>query len=724
MINTLLLLLFTGSFGLKVAYLDGDVKLQRTVPIDDQVKKDQSRGQTFLNLTDQQIDANPYLFNGIRGLPGLEFRINPYGFSYISLLANPIINDEIRRFQLSPIQQCFPELYGCITIFNLFISKYRCPQQISIYPTPPNRLVLTFRNLDIELTGNVNGEIEIILPMKLNSMMHISAHQISTTIQVTVHRILNGSAYVRIIECDVTIGFVDVVMEDDSIFGNIFNSRFRGIMARKMREQLPIKVCAMIKDTIGKMINLPLRNMSQIIPLNKLSSLAKRTISSIKMADLPKHCRTPYCRKQILNWNTNLHLPTPVTSRNSLDKVQQQSTTTESLKSATLPPAFTKSQMKNDEATLDPCADCYDSNKSNPIHNLIDLDQHIDAVLSYVMLNMQLTKISATPDFFLIGLSGEFILKGENIHIPFYPFPMQFPQKRNGRKRRMMEVLISDYTINSLLYYLHKRDFIMYRIGPETPKLGEILKTTCNDEDYDEFDDFEMDDEDFDGERNSTVASIKFTNRRKRSVAMSNTDNDNSDNDDNKSKEKKSDDIFGELGICIGDIMPAIREKYPQKLIHIKIRSKRAPSVILLAKNDGITRIDLELEAKIYIDDSGEKVGTMIISSIIDGNVQITGNRILIVIEIRSMELIDQEQTLGLPRDALDNLANLSKDVIAQMANNALLGGLTIDIPTGKLPLSIVDPEFLVVNRAIHLAADFKVSSSVLGLSSSSTICR
>lgn len=84
----------------------------------------------------------------------------------------------------------------------------------------------------------------------------------------------------------------------------------------------------------------------------------------------------------------------------------------------------------------------------------------------------------------------------------------------------------------------------------------------------------------------------------------------------------------------------------------------------------GIARINLELEAVIHIDDSGEKVGTMLISSTIDGNVQISASRITVLIEIQSLKLVDKEGTLGLPPDALDNLANLSKDIIAQVSKN------------------------------------------------------
>ncbi|VBB34843.1 unnamed protein product, partial [Acanthocheilonema viteae] len=203
----------------------------------------------------------------------------------------------------------------------------------------------------------------------------------------------------------------------------------------------------------------------------------------------------------------------------------------------------------------------------------------------------------------------------------------------------------------------------MFHVGRETPKLNGLLKTTCNDEDYDDFNDFDAnEDDEFDGEKNSTKTSAKFRKRRKRDAA--NDDNDNDKNHNVESKEEE--DIFSDLGICIGDIMPAVREKYPKKLIAIKIYSTRIPTVTLLAENNGIARIDLKLEAVLYIDDSGETVGTILISSIIDGNVQISGNHVRVLIEIQSLKFVDKDDTLGLPSDALDNLANLSKDIIAQ----------------------------------------------------------
>ncbi|VDM14285.1 unnamed protein product [Wuchereria bancrofti] len=258
----------------------------------------------------------------------------------------------------------------------------------------------------------------------------------------------------------------------------------------------------------------------------------------------------------------------------------------------------------------------------------------------------------------------------------------------------------------------------MFRVGPETPELNGLLKTTCSDEDYDDFGDFDIeDDEELDDEKNSTL--VKLIKRRKRNAV--NGDNDNSDN--NQESKDDDEDIFGDLGVCLGDIMPAIREKYPKKLIHIKIYSKRTPSVILLAEDNGTARVNLEFEAALYIDESGEKVGTMLISSVIDGNIQLSANRVIILIKIQSLKLIDKEETLGLPPDALDNLANLSKDIIAQTVNNELSNGLTIELATEKLPYNLVKPKFSIIDHAIHLSTDFNIPATIVR-TSTSTICR
>jgi hypothetical protein len=58
----------------------------------------------------------------------------------------------------------------------------------------------------------------------------------------------------------------------------------------------------------------------------------------------------------------------------------------------------------------------------------------------------------ATSNDYTIELNGEFSPNGRG-GTPFGPFPMQFPHAVGGK---MAEVLISDYTINSLFYWMHR----------------------------------------------------------------------------------------------------------------------------------------------------------------------------------------------------------------------------------------------------------------------------
>lgn len=41
------------------------------------------------------------------------------------------------------------------------------------------------------------------------------------------------------------------------------------------------------------------------------------------------------------------------------------------------------------------------------------------------------------------------------------------------------------------------------------------------------------------------------------------------------------------LGICLGDILPAVREQYPDQRVYIIISTQRAPSVLLSGRNGG-----------------------------------------------------------------------------------------------------------------------------------------
>jgi hypothetical protein len=53
------------------------------------------------------------------------------------------------------------------------------PQRVVIYPAPPNQIVVSVENLDIGVTGNLGGQINILIPIALFGIVQLNAHQVT-----------------------------------------------------------------------------------------------------------------------------------------------------------------------------------------------------------------------------------------------------------------------------------------------------------------------------------------------------------------------------------------------------------------------------------------------------------------------------------------------------------------------------------------------------------------
>ncbi|KAK6043724.1 hypothetical protein COOONC_18770 [Cooperia oncophora] len=176
---------------------------------------------------------------------------------------------------------------------------------------------------------------------------------------------------------------------------------------------------------------------------------------------------------------------------------------------------------------------------------------------------------------------------------------------------------------------------------------------------------------------------------------------------------------LADLGICFGDILPAVRERYPNQRINIVIRTVRAPSAILSAARGGMIILDLVADADIYIYGTNNRVGTITIAGTIVLVVQIQGNRLVGTAEITNLKLTDRAGTLGLPQDALDNLGNLGKELIQKLLSDTLQKGIVLNLPLnnlGGLPINIVNPQVRIIEHGLHIGTDLTISPSLLGI--------
>ena len=339
------------------------------------------------------------------------------------------------------------------------------------------------------------------------------------------------------------------------------------------------------------------------------------------------------------------------------------------------------------------CANCPQTGQDSPLGFLSVILQSMDlSKLNNVFLNVQVVNTYATDRDFTIELNGEFSVCGRGC-TPFGAFPMQFPSC--GTNCKMAEILISDFTINSLLYHLHNVGFLRVRVGPETPKIGDLLKTTCGGGEGDEGG-TELEDHGVETEDGTVVTKSRRRKKRQDAGDLAN------------------------LGICLGDILPAVRERYPDQRVYIIISTERAPSVVLSARNGGTATLDFVMNADFYIQSTDEKVGTIRIAAIVDVVVRPQANRITAHADISYLDLKDVDNQLGLPQDALDNLGNLGKEIILKAGNDALERGSSLNIPNGiaGLPINIIDPEIHFLDHALLIGADFTLNLSEMGLGS------
>jgi hypothetical protein len=54
------------------------------------------------------------------------------------------------------------------------------PQRVIIFPAPPNQIVVSVENLDIGVTGNLGGQVNILVPIALFGIVQLNAHQVSS----------------------------------------------------------------------------------------------------------------------------------------------------------------------------------------------------------------------------------------------------------------------------------------------------------------------------------------------------------------------------------------------------------------------------------------------------------------------------------------------------------------------------------------------------------------
>uniref|UniRef100_A0A914W7B9 Lipid-binding serum glycoprotein N-terminal domain-containing protein n=1 Tax=Plectus sambesii TaxID=2011161 RepID=A0A914W7B9_9BILA len=561
-------------------------------------------------------DYNPELNNGRRGNPGLKAKFNQRAFQYLSNIADDLIAAEIPKTRLEPIQQSVPQFNGYITAYNLYLSRFRRATRTAIYPSAPNHINIAVENFDIGVTGNLAGQLVVLVPLQISGIIDVIAQGISLTMVTALEADCSGRPSIRVLGCSAHIDYINVNIINGGLIGNIINTQFKsqivGMLSPVMSKLLCTRAAQFVtNDLSSKLAGIPTRiSIGQVLGklLPKSSNCIQKRNRKLKLLQRAgrvsaRGALTRKSSKHVVRSRPIVERASEVKRRIAARQHSVQSYSGDRLVSGKtgVNDAHTDadvdaetdpdldvdvdvgsdvgSDSDSDEPTKVPdgAETVIDPNAGGPNDPTFKADSACSNSGDSLAALTSLFDVHRLDNYYLsLGLVGQphasscclaVDLLGEiapnGACTPFGPAPMQFPCC--GTK--MAEALISDHVINSFLYHAHREGIFRATLDNNTPKIGKFLKTTCPAEAP------EDDSEDGGG--------------------------------------------LGGLNICLGDIIPVLREKYPDKNVQLSLSTERAPSVIL-RKATG-AHIDLmALVDVIAVANPPAKVGTLGIEAVAD----------------------------------------------------------------------------------------------------------
>ncbi|KAL3098898.1 hypothetical protein niasHT_024653 [Heterodera trifolii] len=600
-------------------------------------------------------DFNPKLNGGDPNQPGIKARLNAEAFRYLSGELVGILNYQVKRAKLKDIDQCIPKAGGCLRINHLHVNRYKCSKDVFFKPSQPNRLIMDVRNIDLDVNGDLGGQITIMHPLALFGQVQVTAQNVKVVIGVVVENSATNEAKLRVVSCSSRFGRIDTSIQYGGLLGDIANQQLKQKINKVVRRQITTQLCKRVPQMVDEQVN---PQIAGVVP----KKIAFKSISSVA---LNSSCLAALTGDGGANKTTTISTTTTTTTTTTTSTLSGNSTDA----SETTTETTTKAPSKKAPSPI------------SLIMQLMDMKK-----LDKLFLSSQLTGSSATDNDYTLSLKGDFSLCGWGC-TPFSPVPVEIPPCI-GKGCKMADIVLNEYTINSMLYHMHRIGFFVIKVGPDTPAVGRLMRLTCESGDEDE---------------NGTLI---FSRRRSR-MSRRRT----------KRQEEEEEDLVQTMidtGICIRSLLPAAADEYPDEKVDLTMSTMRAPSVTIYKNSTIILEHIAKLE--FYGHTNKKKLGTFKATSVAQIDVKTEGDLIKANLTLPTLVLTDIGTDIksGMTQDGLDSLTGLVKDKVPESANKKLAKGCKLDLPpgVGGLPIRILKPEVNFVAHAVHLKSNFELYST------------
>ncbi|CAJ0589972.1 unnamed protein product [Cylicocyclus nassatus] len=375
--------------------------------------------------------------------PAIRVRLNKGVFEQASTIVAGLVEYEVPRIKVPPTQQCFTE--GCVQIHSFHMTSFRQPASTTMGPHPPNQFVIRVTDFDFFVMGQLGGTITVLIQLPVAGTVHITGMRVSVAAFFDIQKSVNDEPYMRMLNCQIDGGIIETRVANMGLITETVNTKYREAMSAQSKRQLEEAIC---------------ENMYRLTQQHFSSRISK----------LPPQISVHTLLKTFLSTDEKLEVtPQPVRQkRASSDDYYDDIEKTE--KKPTI------NRGSSNGSPIDRSRPLGAAQKitftSRDVNRFFNVDR-----LRHMMIDLTLLDASATREDFTVGMSGRLSSTKIGDGSPFHvPFPFRVPQNHN---RRMAEIVISEYSVNSMLYFAHRTNSLLFHVDSHSPGVGSLLKTTC-----------------------------------------------------------------------------------------------------------------------------------------------------------------------------------------------------------------------------------------------------
>lgn len=520
-------------------------------------------------------DMNPLLFNDrtLKG-PGVIARVTPTGTQYVASVVAAAFSShfadikppkERKDHQLSAI--------STVTLRHLMLETLQLDKQLVSTSTTDGLLRIAVRNISVSTSAILSGELRGI---KLSDNVTFRTPSLRLDTAIRIMKNAGGNPALKMESCKIiTQGIKLVTKPMDPRNGKSIADAI-AFDANSIFSDL---ICSKIDHIVTNRVNQRFALLSSRISLED-----SKNFDIVKIIMQAEERMKRLVRQNMLRSN----------------KTIRRNVHAHNARRVSRDPKRVTRQAEEDKFHL--------------ILNSFNFSRADSLMLDYSML----TSPSLTSRGIELQTSGEVFQSG---HVtPFGAGPIFLPRIPNPSQ--MLQIVVSDFVPNSLMFHGHRIKLFDTRIDWTTPQFGPVMRTTCD----------------------LSTGSL----------------------------------------FCIGDLFPALREMLPDRNIAFIFTTLKAPAVIVQPEDKGGIHFSL-LGLIRLISDRNEPIGEMEIRIEALMKMKLTPKSVKGKVTIEEIQFTSRSPRILL-QEELDDAGFLSREILQRMVNDILRQGIPIPIhPLFKL---------------------------------------